>query len=220
MKKRNVIIIGVVFFTIILSGLIAIRISANRTYDRKNPRSKPNSYYLSETVKIDLPIDEVFSFVTYEDQNVWHKVAREHQGQHYEIINADGLTKGAIVICKEFADGEGTSHRYVVKESIENKLIHLASEPSIVYYEDKNGDMKKATTCNSYVYFDMEPDGEGKTKLSQSLCIQMPNFFTKFITDMIGGDEGKAVWQHHLREELEGLAYYMTDTSGKEFLDE
>ena len=58
------------------------------------------------------------------------------------------------------------------------------------------------TLCNTYVYYDMESLGAEKTKLTQTLVIQMPNFVVKFLTDVIGGEEGKDSWTSHLEEEL------------------
>ena len=57
---------------------------------------------------------------------------------------------------------------------IKNTLIYLASEPSIVYMENNSGEMKEVTTCNTYVYFDMESLEAEKTKLTQTIVIQMP----------------------------------------------
>jgi hypothetical protein len=175
---------------------------------------KPNSYLLTYSVDVDLPVEQVFNFITYRDHLVWNQIAREHEGQTYQIINSDGLTLGAIILCEEFAEREGTSHRYVVKEVIKNRLIHMASEPSIVYAVNKAGEKKKVTTCNAFVYFDMEPLGTEKTRLSQTLVIQMPNFMVKFLTDIIGGEEGKEIWMSHLEEELTGLVHFMVAENG------
>ena len=163
---------------------------------------------------MDLPVDQVFDFITYEKHHVWNRIAREHEGQTYQILNSDGLTLGAVILCEEFAEGEGTSHRYVVKDVIKNRLIHFASEPSIVYMANKSGEMKEVTKCNCYVYFDMESLGAEKTRLTQTLVIQMPNFVVKFLTDIIGGEEGKEIWMSHLEEELEGLVRFMVAENG------
>jgi hypothetical protein len=163
---------------------------------------------------VDLPVDQVFDFITYEKHHVWNRIAREHEGQTYQILNSDGLTLGAVILCEEFAEGEGTSHRYVVKDVIKNRLIHFASEPSIVYMANKSGEMKEVTKCNCYVYFDMESLGAEKTRLTQTLVIQMPNFVVKFLTDIIGGEEGKEIWMSHLEEELEGLVRFMVAENG------
>lgn len=204
-----------VFYTLIsvlvllAIALAAMKVLSARTYDPTNPRSKPNSYLLTHSVEVDLPADQVFDFVTYETRHVWQQIADEHAGQTFEIINADGMTLGAVILCEEFAEGEGTSHRYVVKEVVDNKLIHLASEPSIVYMENRSGEMQEVTRTNAYVYYDLEPLAAEKTKLTMTLVIQMPNFLVKFATDVLGGEEGKAVWQGHLEEELMGLVSFM-----------
>ncbi|MEZ4621507.1 MAG: hypothetical protein R2867_39230 [Caldilineaceae bacterium] len=42
----------------------------------------------------------------------------------------------------------------------------------------------------------------------------MPNFLVKFATDVLGGEEGVAVWQGHLAEELIGLVGFMVAREG------
>ncbi|HRW09839.1 MAG TPA: hypothetical protein P5121_32280 [Caldilineaceae bacterium] len=42
----------------------------------------------------------------------------------------------------------------------------------------------------------------------------MPNFLGKFATDVLGGEEGKAVWQGHLEEELTGIVGFMVAREG------
>ena len=194
--------------------LSIMKLLSARTYDPSNPRSRPNSYLLTYSLEVNLPVDKVFDFITYEKQNVWPHIASEHEGQKFDIINSEGMTLGAVILCEEFADGEGTSHRYVVKEVIKNKLIYFASEPSIVYMENNSGEMKEVSRANSYVYYDMESLGAEKTKLTQTLVIQMPNFFIKFLADSIGGEEGKEIWESHLEEELKGLVNFMVAEEG------
>lgn len=212
-KKRTYYVAAslLVVVGVVLAGMKTL---SARTYDPANPRSKPNSYFLTYSVEVDLPVDQVFEYITYNDHLVWNRIAREHEGQTYQILNADGLTLGAIILCEEFSEREGTSHRYVVKEVMNNRLIYMASEPSLVYMVNKAGERKQVTTCNAFVYFDMEPLGAEKTRLSQTLVIQMPNFVVKFLTDVIGGDEGKEIWMNHLEEELTGLVRFMVAENG------
>lgn len=198
---------------VVVAAVSIMKIVSARTHDRSNPRSRPNSYLMSYTVEVDWPVEQVFDFITYEKQNVWHLIADEHEGQEFQIINADGLIEGAIILCDEFADGEGTSHQYVVKEVIPNQLIYFASEPSLVYMENSAGEMRQVSWANSYVYYDLEPLAAEKTKLTQTIVIQMPNFAMKFLTDVMGGEEGRVTWETHLAEELNGLVAFMTGES-------
>ena len=217
MKKiftRKALYVAISLLIVMVVVLAGMKVLSARTYDPANPRSKPNSYFLTYSVDVDLPVERVFEYITYKDHLVWNKIVREHEGQRCEIINSDGLTLGAIILCEEFAEREGTSHRYVVKEVITNRLIHMASEPSIVYAVNKAGEKKQVTTCNSFVYFDMEPLGASKTRLSQTLVIQMPNFVVKFLTDVIDGEKGKEIWMSHLEEELTGMVRFMVAENG------
>lgn len=74
--------------------------------------------------------------------------------------------------------------------------------------------MKQVSRCNTYVYYDMESLGAEETKLTQTIVIQMPNFIVKFLADLIGGEEGKKIWESHLEEELKGLVRFMVAEIG------
>jgi hypothetical protein len=211
-KKRVLIPVIIICFLGIL--LLVMKIISAQTHDPSNPRSLPNSYLLSYSVEVGLPVEKVFDFITYEKKNVWNEIAEAHKGQKYEIINSDGLKPGAELICEEYEGGEGTSHHYIVKEVIENRLIYYASEPSRVYMEDSSGKMKEVATCNCHVYFDFEELRTDKTRLTQTLVIQMPNFIFKFITDIIGAEkDGEREWDKHLKEELTGLVRLMLEAN-------
>jgi hypothetical protein len=80
--------------------------------------------------------------------------------------------------------------------------------------ENKSGEMKEVSWVNSYVYYDMESLGAEKTKLTQTIVIQMPNFIIKFLADSVGGEKGKETWESHLEEELKGLVSFMVAEEG------
>ena len=46
------------------------------------------------------------------------------------------------------------------------------------------------------------------------MVMQMPNFLVKFATDVLSGEEGEAIWQDHLAEELTGLVGFMVAREG------
>lgn len=62
--------------------------------------------------------------------------------------------------------------------------------------KNKSGEMKEVNRCNCYVYLDMESLEAEKTKLTQTIVIQMPNFGVKFLTVVIGGETGKKEYHH------------------------
>lgn len=214
MIKSKIGYLALSIFTVIGLVLLTMKILSMRTYDPENPKSKPNSYLLSESLLVNLAVDTVFDFLTYSyDQNVYQQIAQGHQV--FQYLTTKAMTPGSVILCKEFAEEEGTVHRYVVEQVIENRLIMLASEPSKVYMRDNSGKINEVTHCNCYVYLEMEPAGARQTTLTWTLVIQMPNFIIKFITDVLGGQEGKARWQNHLHEELTGLARVMLASKGQ-----
>ena len=209
MKKKKAVIIAGSVAGMLAALVLTMKIMSGRTYDRSNPRSLKNSYYYTCSVEVNVPAEKVFEFITCRNRDVWNNVAEEHAGQTNEIINSDRLEEGTVMICEEFTEDEGVSHRYVVKKVIPNRLVYYASEPSRVFFADKSGNMKEVTTCNTHVYFDVEELASDTTKISQTLVIQMPNFIVKFLSDVAGGKEGDQTWGNHLKSELEGLADYI-----------
>lgn len=185
----------------LILAVATIKVLSLRTYDRDNPRSRPNAYLMSHTVMVDKTPAEVFHFITYRMKDYNLSIAEAHD--RFEILNADALEEGAIFIAEEYQEDEGVINRYEVKKVIPDQYIYYASTPSRIYRK-KNGEMKPAGTCNAYVYFDLEPLGQ-KTKLTQTLVIEMPNFFIKFLVDLVAAREEDNEWQKHLVEELEGL---------------
>ena len=204
----------VISLSCIIVLLLVMKISATWNHDPTNPRSRPNAYLMTDSVLVNQPVETVFDFITYHFKEHWLGIAEAHK--KIRITNAKGLTRGAVILCEEYENGEGVSHRYVVKEVIPNRLIFKASEPSTIYMASSSGEMKKRGWCNTYVYLDMEESCPGKTNLSQTLVIEMPNFIFKFLADIIGGEKGKEQWTNHLKEELQGLRNNIEKISLKE----
>ncbi len=64
--------------------------------------------------------------------------------------------------------------------------------------------------------FDPEPTSDG-TQVTQPVVIEMPDFVTKFIVDVVTLFDDENPWQEHLVEELEGLqAAIETDIAGQQ----
>jgi hypothetical protein len=118
MKKSKMGYLALAVLAVVSLSIVAMKMVSMRTYDPENPKSKPNSYLLSESLLVDLAVDTVFDFLTYSyDQNVYQQIAQGHQV--FEYLTTKAMTPGSVILCKEFAEDEGTVHRYVVKQVIE-----------------------------------------------------------------------------------------------------
>jgi hypothetical protein len=187
------------------AGLVGIlglmKVVSMQSHDRDNPRSLPNSYLMTHEVVVDAPPEQVFYFITHRLKDHYAETAEAHE--RFEIIGSDHLSKGAVFVSEEFTGGEGVYNRYVVRELVPNRLIHMASTPSTIY--ERTGDqLKRVGTCNAHVYFDLKHEA-GSTRLGQTLVLQMPNFLVKFLIDVIASQTEDNEWHRHLVEELEGL---------------
>lgn len=199
-KLRKGLFIGI---AVLAALMIIVKLLSMRTHDPKNPRSLPNGYLMTYTVPVSKDPHTIFNFITYHMAEHNLSIAEAHD--RFEIINEldSGLTLGAKFIAEEFQDDEGVKNTYVVKEVVPDKLIYYASEPSLIYRKKKDQWVQEGK-CNAYVYFDLVPQGEN-TLLTQTIVIEMPNFFIKFITDIIASMQEENEWQMHLEEELDGL---------------
>lgn len=191
----------IIFLSVFIVLVVGIKLFTLRTHDSSNPRSRPNGYLMSHTVVVNKKTEQVFDFITYHIAEYYLSLAKAHD--RFEILNSDGLTEGAVFISDEYQEDEGVRNRYIVQKVVPNRMIFYSSEPSLIY-EKKDEEWVQTGSCNAYVYFDLESVPEG-TQLTQTLVIEMPNFFTKFLIDLIiSGQEGNE-WMDHLVEELEGL---------------
>ncbi len=179
----------------------AVKVFSMRSHDRDNPRSLPNSYLMTHEVIVDAPPERVFHFITHRLKDHYQQTAKAHE--RFEIIGADHLTEGAVYVSEEFTGTEGVHNRYVIRSLVPNQLVYMASTPSTIY-ERKDGELTEVGTCNAHVYFDLHPEG-ARTRLAQTLVVQMPNFLVKFLIDVIATQSEDNEWQRHLVEELEGL---------------
>ena len=122
--------------------------------------------------------------------------------ERFDILNANGLVKGANVDCREGGSKEIVHNSYVVTEATENELIQLASTPSIIY-DRATG--RKIGASNAFVYFDFEALGE-KARLTQTIVIDLMHPVYKALGDVMRYLTGsRRMWNEHFREELESL---------------
>lgn len=197
-KKKRLILIGLALC--VLTALFLVMRSSS-FYDRSNPRNRPNSYLTQVSVEINKPVHDVYLFVKYRKPEVYSQLSDMHN--QFKIINAEGLTEGAIVECIEGDEEDIVHHRYIVRKDIEDTLIYYDSTPSIIYDTETN---KKIGECNTHVYYDfIRLDGH-RTLLNQTIIIDMLNPLYKTIGDIIGWMSGdKEKWTVQFQEELEAL---------------
>ena len=183
----------------------AILMFTSMSYDKSNPRNRPNSYFSELSVEINKPIEYVYNFIKYEIPNIYTETSSMHE--QFNIINADGLTEGAEVECIEGDNEDVVHHRYIVKKDIENVLIQMESEPSIIHDKETN---KQIGKCNCYCYFDFVALDNNRTMVKQTVVTDMLNPFYKLIVDVMGlMSGGKDLWNDHFQEELENLKLHI-----------
>jgi hypothetical protein len=174
---------------------------AVRTHDPDNPRSRPNGYLMSHKVTVKKSPEEVFHFITHKMETYNLSLAKAHD--KFYFVKGDAITEGAVFVAEEYQEDEGVKNTYVVQKIIPDRLIYYASTPTLIFEKEK-GEWKEKGSCNAYVYFDIE-DNSGNTELTQTLVIEMQNFFTKCLIDLIIMGKENNEWMDHLVEELESL---------------
>lgn len=175
---------------------------AAMSYDRSNPRDRPNAYYIENSVELDAPAEAAFSFFQHRIPEVFPRVAGMHG--KFEIVNADSLVTGAVVEREEGDETRVVRHRYVVTRVIRNRLLQLESTPSVVYDRESG---KPVAEANSDVYYDFEPLEGERTRLTQTVVIDVLSPFSKAIADVAGVISGsRDEWSHQFAEELEQYA--------------
>jgi hypothetical protein len=183
------------------AALAGMHFYAVRDHDPANPYSRPYGYLMEHTVEIDAAPEAVTDFIVHEKAKHYRGLAGAHD--EFTFIEGDALMPGAVFETREFQEDEGVVNRYTVTEVEPGRAIRYESKPSLIY-EKRGEDWVQSGTCNTYVRYDIEPAGAG-SRVTQTVVIEMPNLFVKFIADMIIlGEEGNA-WQDHLVEELEQL---------------
>lgn len=195
---RRKIIWGIgAFAAVLISGFLVL-ITTSLSYDHSNPRDRANSYYITNSVEIDRPVDEVFTFIQYRLPDIFNELTDMHT--EFRILNGDKLEVGTKVRCIEGDDNDIVNNLYVVKSVETNKLIHFASTPTIVYSRKTNKEMGR---MNVYVYFDFAETSSGGTLLQQTIVLDMMNPFYKSFIDILAfmtGNRGQ--WSEQFRDEL------------------
>ncbi|NIP82916.1 MAG: hypothetical protein GWM90_28295, partial [Gemmatimonadetes bacterium] len=160
-------------------------VGAALIYDTSNPRDRPNAYLIEHAIEVDAPAEAAYEFLQHRIPDVYTEVAGMHA--RFEILNADALVPGAVVECEEGDENEVVRHRYVVTRVIPNRLLQMTSSPSIVL-DRATGDTIAETDAE--VYYDFEPLEGGRTRLTQTVVIDMLDPFHKALTDVAASVSG------------------------------
>ena len=199
--SRKLFTFSIILISLFLIAIFSIKLFSMRTHDPNNPRSRPNGYLMSHTVTVKKSPEEVFHFITY--QMAEHNLSLAEAHEKFWFIKGDSISEGAVFVAEEYMEDEGVKNTYVVQEVIPDRLIYFSSAPTLIY-EKRNGEWEQTGSCNVYVYLDIE-DSSGNTRLTQTIVIEMHNFFTKFLIDLIIMGKENNEWMDHLIEELESL---------------
>lgn len=200
---RKVAFAGLVIVGILGLGLGALVISSV-SYNESDPRDRPNSYYSVESVVIDRPVADVFRFVQHDIPFVYTRLSPMHE--KFEILNADALVEGAEVDCVEGDEKEIVRNRYVVTEVIENQLIVMASTPTRVYDRESAALVAEVDVWD---YFDFEPLGPTRTRLVQTVVLDMKSPILKSVVDIAAFLSGtRRDWERQFKEQLQNLAAF------------
>lgn len=182
-------------------GFAALVVASLR-YDRSNPRDRPNAYLYESNVVVDAPVEEAYHFFQYRIPDVYPQVAGMHS--RFEILNADALVPGAVVECEEGDDDRIVRHRYVVARVIPNRLLHLESSPSLVYDRESGEEIART---DAEIYYDFEPLDDGRTRLTQTIVIDLLDPFHKALADIAGFLSGtRDQWADQFTGELRRYA--------------
>jgi len=182
-------------------ALAGIYLYAVRDHDPENPYSKPYGFLMTHSVTIDATPMEVTEFISHEKQLLYGRLALAHE--ELTFIEGDSLSEGAVFETREFQADEGVVNRYTVTKVEPGRHFEFVSKPSLIYGK-RGEDWVQTGSCNAWSWYDIEPAGAG-SRVTQTIVIEMHDFLTKFIIDMIILGEEENEWQDHLVEELEQL---------------
>lgn len=150
-----------VFVVLFVVGLLALGFGAmvwsSMSYDRSDPRARPNVYHSVESAVIDRPVADVFRFIQSEIPSVYARMSPMHE--KFEIVNAVALVVGAEV--------------------------------------------------DVWDYFDFEPLAPNRTRLTQTVVLEMKSPVLKSIIDIaafVSGTRGD--WERQFSEQLRNLAAF------------
>lgn len=200
---RKVMLSGLVVVSLLGLGFGALVVSS-LSYDESNPRDRPNAYYSVHSVVIERPVAHVFRFVQHEIPSAYTRMSPMHE--KFEILNAGALVEGAEVDCVEGEQKEVVRNRYVVTQVIQHRLIAMESIPTRVY-DRESGEL--VAEVNVWDYFDFEPLGAHRTRLTQTVVLDMKNPFLKSVIDIaafLSGNRGE--WERQFEEQLRNLAAF------------
>ncbi len=200
---RRVGLVGLFLVGVLAVGF-GILVISSMSYDESDPRDRPNSYYSVVSAEVDRPVADVFRFVQYEIRRVYPETSPMHE--KFEILNADGLVEGAEVDCVEGDAKELVRNRYVVTEVVPNRLLVLASSPTVVLDRATGQQVAEVDVWN---HFDFEPLGRDRTRLTQTVVMDMKSPFIKSAIDVFAFLSGnRGLWERQFTEELENLAAF------------
>ena len=208
---RKAVLVGLLLLGVLALGL-GVLVTSSMSYDASNPRDRPNSYYSVESAVIDRPVADVFRFVQREIPAVYTRMSPMHE--KFEILNADALVVGAEVDCVEGDEKEVIRNRYVVTEVAENRLLAMESLP-IRVYDRASGDLVAEVDVRDC--FDFEPLGPDRTRLTQTVVLDMKSPFLKSLVDIaafVSGTRGD--WERQFSEQLRNLATFIEAGDGRE----
>lgn len=124
----------------------------------------------------------------------------------FEILNAEALVEGAEIDCVEGDEKEIVRNRYVVTEVIENELIAMASTPTRVF-ERESGEL--VAEVDVWDYFDFEPLGPDRTRLVQTVVLDMKSPVLKSLVDVAAFLSGtRNDWELQFEEQLQNLGAF------------
>lgn len=165
-------------------------------------RKKPNSFYLTETVIVNKPVNNVFNFILKDLQTCYTKIAKGHE--KFKVENAEKISEGKFIECSETIKNVKVSHRYEVKKVIKNKHIYFCTElpnnPTKVLMQF--GKKIVENVSGSHVYYDFKDINSKQTQMTVTIVIQLPNLLNKIMGTITGS---KKLFSNHLIEETNGL---------------
>lgn len=199
MKARKILLFGTTNLIAIIT--IALIVGRTKQVNKYGMRFKPNSFIMSDSVKIEDSAENIYQFYIHHYHEIYHKTAAKHH--EFKLLNTDSITLGTEIYCREGESNEMLYHNYLVKEVIPNQLIYKSSEPSVIH-TDTGKEIRK-NYCNAFVYVDFKEINKTESFVGFTIAIQMPNYIYKLLGQIIGGKEAKEEWENHLREELDGF---------------
>lgn len=97
-------------------------------------------------------------------------------------------------------------NHYVVTDVVEHELIAMVSKPTRVYDRESGALVAEVDVWD---YFDFEPLGPDRTRLTQTVVLDMKSPLTKAVVDIVAFLSGsRGDWERQFEEQLENLARF------------